>query len=366
MKELGPQCKKFLDDILNNKLSPTYIKTLEEKYTLNKMDEYAMEIMDASQSEEESIKFEELFAAIFSHTDILEIEEYGIEDEKIGSVNYIEQDMVKQYLKEIGKFQLLTPEEEFKITTSYYNNKDDESKNIIIEHNLRLVVSIAKRYLNKGMVFLDLIQEGNTGLIKAVERFNPYRGYKFSTYATWWIRQAVTRGIADQCRTIRLPVHMSETIAKFTRFIEIYINKNGEKPTVEELMEHFKCDEEKIRELYTVESNQRLASLNVIINPEDGDTELGAFIEDENVRVEDETIDLSLKQTVLEALNELTDREKNVIILRFGFDDGIPKTLEEVGKDFHVTRERIRQIESKALRKLKKRSKQNHLEDLLN
>ncbi len=360
---LRPACKSFLDDILKNNLSPEYIKALENKYTFDMMDEYANEIINTLQSKEEIEKYEELFSIIFPYTKTDEPVEYDVVINK----NYVEEDSVKQYFKEIGQYPLLTNEEEFKLTSTYYHNHDDESKNVLIERNLRLVVSIAKRYINKGLDFSDVIQSGNIGLIKAIEKFNPSKGYRLSTYATWWIRQSITRNLSDQIRTIRIPVHMSEQINKYYSYVKEFLNINYREPTLDEIMEHFDIDEKKAKELIITSSNQHLRSLNeTITNGESNDTELGELIIDQDaLSTEEEVFNNLKKKNISNALKSLTKKERKVIELRFGLKDDIPKTLEEVGKEFYVTRERIRQIEAKTLRKLQKSSKFSHLKDLL-
>ena len=259
-------------------------------------------------------------------------------------------DSIQMYLKEIGKVPLLTPDEEKEVATKVAEGSLEATKKLV-EANLRLVVSIAKKYVGRGLTFLDLIEEGNLGLIKAVEKFDVTKGYKFSTYATWWIRQAITRAIADQARTIRVPVHMVETINKLIRVKNKLIQELGREPTVSELSEKMELDEEKVRQImvYSVEP----VSLEVPIG-EDEDSTLGEFVADaEELLPEDFAMNNDLRDTLLEMLSKLPDRERDIIMLRFGFYDGKPRTLEEVGKKYGVTRERIRQIEGKALRKLR-------------
>lgn len=272
------------------------------------------------------------------------------------------EDPVRMYLKEIGKVPLLSAEEEIELAKRMENN-DEAAKKKLAEANLRLVVSIAKRYVGRGMLFLDLIQEGNLGLIKAVEKFDYTKGYKFSTYATWWIRQAITRAIADQARTIRIPVHMVETINKLIRVQRQLLQELGREPLPEEIAEEMNMPVERVREILKI--SQEPVSLETPIGEEE-DSHLGDFIQDENVPVPAEAAAFTLlKEQLVEVLDTLTDREKKVLTLRFGLDDGRARTLEEVGKEFNVTRERIRQIEAKALRKLRHPSRSRKLKDYL-
>jgi RNA polymerase primary sigma factor len=271
-------------------------------------------------------------------------------------------DPVRMYLKEIGKVPLLTADEEVELAKRMEAG-DEEAKKKLCEANLRLVVSIAKRYVGRGMLFLDLIQEGNLGLIKAVDKFDYKKGYKFSTYATWWIRQAITRSIADQARTIRIPVHMVETINKLIRVSRTLLQELGREPTPEEISEEMHISVEKVREIQKIA--QEPVSLETPIGEEE-DSHLGDFIPDDDVPAPAEAAAFSmLKEQLVEVLGTLTDREQKVLRLRFGLDDGRSRTLEEVGKEFDVTRERIRQIEAKALRKLRHPSRSKKLKDYL-
>ena len=272
------------------------------------------------------------------------------------------EDPVRMYLKEIGKVPLLSADEEIELAKRMEDG-DQEAKKRLAEANLRLVVSIAKRYVGRGMLFLDLIQEGNLGLIKAVEKFDYRKGYKFSTYATWWIRQAITRAIADQARTIRIPVHMVETINKLVRVSRQLLQELGREPQPEEIAEEMKIPVERVREILKI--SQEPVSLETPIGEEE-DSHLGDFIQDDNVPVPADAAAFTLlKEQLSEVLVTLTDREQKVLRLRFGLDDGRARTLEEVGKEFNVTRERIRQIEAKALRKLRHPSRRRKLKDYL-
>ncbi len=272
-------------------------------------------------------------------------------------------DPVRMYLKEIGKISLLTLDEEMALSQRIVDG-DEEAKNELAESNLRLVVSIAKRYVGRGMLFLDLIQEGNIGLMKAVEKFDASKGYKFSTYATWWIRQAITRSIADQARTIRVPVHMVETINRLSRFQRQLTLELNREPTDEELAKKMHLSLDKVREVIKIA--QEPVSLETPIGEED-DSHLGDFVKDErSMSPEEYTVHELLKDEISDVLLTLTEREEQVLRLRFGLDDGCSKTLEEVGQMFGVTRERIRQIEAKALRKLRHPSRSRKLKDFLN
>ena len=272
------------------------------------------------------------------------------------------EDPVRMYLKEIGKVSLLTADEEIELAKRMENG-DEEAKKRLAEANLRLVVSIAKRYVGRGMLFLDLIQEGNLGLIKAVEKFDYRKGYKFSTYATWWIRQAITRAIADQARTIRIPVHMVETINKLIRVSRQLLQELGREPSPEEIAEEMDMSVDRVREILKI--SQEPVSLETPIGEEE-DSHLGDFIQDDNVPVPADAAAFTLlKEQLIEVLGTLTEREQKVLRLRFGLDDGRARTLEEVGKEFNVTRERIRQIEAKALRKLRHPSRSRKLKDYL-
>ena len=272
------------------------------------------------------------------------------------------EDPVRMYLKEIGKVPLLSADEEVELAKRMAEG-DEDAKKRLAEANLRLVVSIAKRYVGRGMLFLDLIQEGNLGLIKAVEKFDYHKGFKFSTYATWWIRQAITRAIADQARTIRIPVHMVETINKLIRVSRQLLQELGREPTPEEIAKEMDMPVERVREILKI--SQEPVSLETPIGEEE-DSHLGDFIQDDNVPVPADAAAFTLlKEQLEEVLGTLTEREQKVLTLRFGLEDGRARTLEEVGKEFNVTRERIRQIEAKALRKLRHPSRSRKLKDYL-
>ena len=295
-----------------------------------------------------------------------ELEEIEISKEELHDLSVPEgvniDDHVKMYLKEIGKVDLLTPEEETDLARRMAQG-DETAKQRLAEANLRLVVSIAKRYVGRGMLFLDLIQEGNLGLIKAVDKFDYAKGYKFSTYATWWIRQAITRAIADQARTIRIPVHMVETINKLVRVSRQLVQEYGREPTHEELAAELNMPVEKVREISKI--SQEPVSLETPIGEEE-DSHLGDFIPDDDAPAPSDAASfVLLKEQLNDVLSTLTPREAQVLKLRFGLDDGRQRTLEEVGKEFEVTRERIRQIEAKALRKLRHPSRSKKLKDFL-
>ena len=300
--------------------------------------------------------------------DIPEIDLDDVEEEDLENIDLSVpegisiEDPVRMYLKEIGKVPLLSANEEIDLAQRMEEG-DEEAKKRLAEANLRLVVSIAKRYVGRGMLFLDLIQEGNLGLIKAVEKFDYRKGYKFSTYATWWIRQAITRAIADQARTIRIPVHMVETINKLIRVQRQLLQELGREPTPEEVSEVMNLPVDRVREIQKI--SQEPVSLETPIGEEE-DSHLGDFIQDDNVPVPAEAAAFTLlKEQLVDVLGTLTEREQKVLRLRFGLDDGRARTLEEVGKEFNVTRERIRQIEAKALRKLRHPSRSRKLRDYL-
>ena len=345
---------------------------------LSSKDLLALEDMNLSAEEMEKFydKLEQLNVDVLSDEallplddvvpDLAEIEE--VPEEEIADTDamadtFSTDDPVRMYLKEIGKVPLLTPEEEQALAKQMAEG-DEDAKRRMAEANLRLVVSIAKRYVGRGMLFLDLIQEGNLGLIKAVEKFDYTKGYKFSTYATWWIRQAITRAIADQARTIRIPVHMVETINKVIRVSRQLLQELGHDPSAEEIANEMGMPVEKVRDILKIA--QEPVSLETPIGEEE-DSHLGDFIPDEDASEPSEAASFSLlKEQLMEVLETLTPREKKVLELRFGIADGRTRTLEEVGKEFNVTRERIRQIEAKALRKLRHPSRSKKLRDFLN
>ena len=314
--------------------------------------------------------FTEDFSMLMNIEDDAEDEDDGVVLDKDGSIDVDAtvpkgisvDDPVRMYLKEIGKVPLLTADEEIELAKRMEEG-DEYAKMKLCEANLRLVVSIAKRYVGRGMLFLDLIQEGNLGLIKAVDKFDYRKGYKFSTYATWWIRQAITRPIADQARTIRIPVHMVETINKLIRVSRQLLQTYGREPSPEEIAKEMGITVDKVREIQKIA--QEPVSLETPIGEEE-DSHLGDFIPDDDVPAPAEAAAFSmLKEQLVEVLDTLTDREQKVLKLRFGLDDGRSRTLEEVGKEFDVTRERIRQIEAKALRKLRHPSRSKKLKDYL-
>ena len=306
---------------------------------------------------------DELLPALDELEEIDEVTEEEIAEADSMVDSYSTDDPVRMYLKEIGKVSLLTQEEEIELAVRM-SQGDEEAKRRMAEANLRLVVSIAKRYVGRGMLFLDLIQEGNLGLIKAVEKFDYTKGYKFSTYATWWIRQAITRAIADQARTIRIPVHMVETINKVIRVSRPLLQELGHNPSAEEIAAEMNIPVEKVRDILKIA--QEPVSLETPIGEEE-DSHLGDFIPDEDASEPSEAASFSLlKEQLMSVLATLTPREEKVLRLRFGIEDGRTRTLEEVGKEFNVTRERIRQIEAKALRKLRHPSRSKKLRDFLN
>lgn len=321
--------------------------------------------LDSDQIERLYDRFESLNIDIVEEIDA--VEEAGediseIESDVVAAEGVAIDDPVRMYLKEIGKVPLLSAGEEIEIAKRMADG-DQEAKQQLAEANLRLVVSVAKRYVGRGMLFLDLIQEGNLGLIKAVEKFDYRKGYKFSTYATWWIRQAITRAIADQARTIRIPVHMVETINKLIRVNRQLLQEYGREPRPDEIAAEMGISEEKVREIIKVA--QEPVSLETPIGEEE-DSHLGDFIKDEDAPAPDDMASFTLlKEQLMEVLDTLTPREEKVLRLRFGLDDGKARTLEEVGREFNVTRERIRQIEAKALRKLRHPSRSKKLKDFL-
>ena len=314
------------------------------------MEEDQEEILDLAEEEAAFPQMEEIDEVPMPETDSELLEGVGMDDP------------VRMYLKEIGQIPLLTQEEEIQVAMQM-GKGDEQARERLAEANLRLVVSIAKRYAGRGMQLLDLIQEGNLGLIKAVEKFDYQKGYKFSTYATWWIRQAITRSIADQARTIRIPVHMVETMNRVIRSSRTLTQELGREPGTAELARYLDMPEEKVKEI--LKFSQEPVSLETPIGEED-DSHLGDFIRDESIPVPAEAAAFTvLQEQLVEVLGTLTDREQRVLRLRFGLDDGTARTLEEVGREFNVTRERIRQIEAKALRKLRHPSRSRKLRDYL-
>ena len=337
--------------------------------------EIAAELDDINQDQIEKVfdAFEELGVDILKEDglddepdleDLEEVEDVKVEDLNVSNLDGVNvDDPVRMYLREIGRIPLLTYEEELELAKKVLEG-DEWAKQKLAESNLRLVVSIAKKYVGRGMLFLDLIQEGNMGLIKAVEKFDYTKGYKFSTYATWWIRQAITRAIADQARTIRIPVHMVETINKLIRTSRHLLQKLGREPTPEEIAEEIELPVEKVMEIQKIAQDP--VSLETPICEED-DSHLGDFIQDEDSPApQDSAAYTLLKEQLEEVMGTLSPREAKVLKLRFGLEDGKARTLEEVGREFMVTRERIRQIEAKALRKLRHPSRSKKLRDYMN
>ena len=356
-----PEKKTVLRELIEMGKSKGHLSTKEILDALGEMDfdpEHVEKFYDTL--ENQGIEIVEDFDDIqLDDAELAKAEEL---DPSLGADGVAIDDPVKVYLKEIGRVPLLTPDEEVDLAVRI-SNGDEAAKKRLSEANLRLVVSIAKRYLGRGMQFLDLIQEGNLGLIKAVEKFDYTKGFKFSTYATWWIRQAITRAIADQARTIRIPVHMVETINKVKKVSSQLLHANGREPSAEEIAEELDMPVDKVREIMRVA--QEPVSLETPIGEEE-DSHLGDFIPDDDAPAPaDAASHTLLKETLGSVLDSLTPREEKVLRLRFGLEDGRTRTLEEVGKEFNVTRERIRQIEAKALRKLRHPSRSKKLKDFL-
>ena len=348
LKEIEEISVDSIDDTL------LHLDKLDGIDDIDDMDEVLDEIESEEDDEEDEEEVKKKTGVIIKKNGEIEVSE--------SARNIPTDDPVRMYFKEIGRVPLLTAEQERELALRIEQG-DEEAKKMLCTANLRLVVSIARRYLNRGLSFLDLIQEGNLGLIKAVEKFDYTKGFKFSTYATWWIRQAITRSIADQARTIRIPVHMVETINKLIRISRQLLQEYGREPTNEEIAAEMGITPEKVREIKKI--SQDPVSLETPIGEEE-DSHLGDFIPDEDIPSPAEAAAYSMLQKQLrEVLDTLSDREKKVLILRFGLDDGRPRTLEEVGKEFSVTRERIRQIEAKALRKLRHPSRSKKLCDYL-
>ena len=352
---------RLIDDLVEQGKRVGKLTTKEINDVLEEL-EFDMEQIDKLYDTLESLNIEVVENLANSEAEIAPISS-NVDLEIVLSAEGINiDDPVKVYLKEIGRVPLLTPEEEIELATRM-DAGDPHARKRLSEANLRLVVSIAKRYVGRGMQFLDLIQEGNLGLIKAVEKFDHTKGFKFSTYATWWIRQAITRAIADQARTIRIPVHMVETINKVKKVSSQLLHKNGHEPTAEEVSLELDMPVDKVREIMRI--SQEPVSLETPIGEEE-DSHLGDFIPDDDAPAPAEAASHTLLREQLgEVLSTLTDREEKVLRLRFGLEDGRSRTLEEVGKEFNVTRERIRQIEAKALRKLRHPSRSKKLKDFL-
>lgn len=353
IRENRYKCQVLYDDLSNQLVVPYSLDADAMDQLIQKVEDSGISVVDENgEPSIHSLKSNQKHA-----------EEEEVDDRDLSAPTGVKiNDPVRMYLKEIGRVPLLTADEEVSLALKIEQG-DQEAKQRLAEANLRLVVSIAKRYVGRGMQFLDLIQEGNMGLMKAVEKFDYRKGFKFSTYATWWIRQAITRAIADQARTIRIPVHMVETINKLIRIQRQLLQELGKEPTPEQIAEKMEMPTEKVREILKIA--QEPVSLETPIGEED-DSHLGDFIEDQEATspAEHAAYEL-LKEQLEDVLDTLTDREENVLRLRFGIDDGRTRTLEEVGKVFGVTRERIRQIEAKALRKLRHPSRSKQLKDFL-
>ena len=358
-KEEMEQIKKIIEEAKKNgKMTYAELAAKLEKVNPNNIEKVFEAFQEAGAIVEDDIEDEEP-----DIEDLKEVEEIKIEDVNANTFEGVNvDDPVRMYLREIGKIPLLTYEEEIDLAKRILDG-DDEAKQKLAESNLRLVVSIAKKYVGRGMLFLDLIQEGNMGLIKAVEKFDYTKGFKFSTYATWWIRQAITRAIADQARTIRIPVHMVETINKLIRISRNLLQQMGREPTPEEIAKEMEMPVEKVMEIQKIAQDP--VSLETPIGEED-DSHLGDFIQDDDSPApQDSAAYTMLREQLEEVMNTLTPREAKVLKLRFGLEDGKARTLEEVGKEFDVTRERIRQIEAKALRKLRHPSRSKKLRDYM-
>ena len=360
-----PDKKTVIKDLLELGKSKGQLSTKEILDALGELDfdpEQIEKFYDTLESQGVEIVEDDFGDITIDEDELAKAEGLDTLEPGVGADDVTIDDPVKVYLKEIGRVPLLTPEEEVDLAVRI-SNGDEAAKKRLSEANLRLVVSIAKRYLGRGMQFLDLIQEGNLGLIKAVEKFDYTKGFKFSTYATWWIRQAITRAIADQARTIRIPVHMVETINKVKKVSSQLLHANGREPSAEEIAEELEMPVEKVREIMRVA--QEPVSLETPIGEEE-DSHLGDFIPDDDAPAPaDAASHTLLKETLDNVLDSLTEREREVLRLRFGLDDGRSRTLEEVGKEFKVTRERIRQIEAKALRKLPHPSRSKKLKDFM-
>lgn len=364
LKDLAKQKKNTLEyHDIEECFSDTDLTHAQMKKVTAYLQSHGIDVLSVPKSESDDSDEDVLLLKDDDEVNLDEEEEIDMEKIDLSVPEGVSiEDPVRMYLKEIGKVPLLTAEEEVELAKRMEQG-DEEAKKRLAEANLRLVVSIAKRYVGRGMLFLDLIQEGNLGLLKAVEKFDYRKGYKFSTYATWWIRQAITRAIADQARTIRIPVHMVETINKLIRVSRQLLQELGREPTPEEIAKEMDLSVDRVREILKI--SQEPVSLETPIGEEE-DSHLGDFIRDDNAPVPaDAAAFTMLKEQLEEVLGTLTEREQKVLRLRFGLDDGRARTLEEVGREFNVTRERIRQIEAKALRKLRHPSRSRKLKDYL-
>ncbi len=358
--ESGQESGKITKQEIRNKLKGIELSSEDMQKVQDVFDDMEINVVNDDQEKVSLQDIESVGEAEESHDDEVDEDEIDFDIPQGAGMD----DPVRMYLKEIGKVDLLDAEEEVELAQRIEEG-DPEAKRHLIEANLRLVVSIAKKYVGQGMSFLDLIQEGNKGLMRAVEKFDYRKGYKFSTYATWWIRQAITRALADQSRTIRIPVHMVETINKMKRIYRQLEKEKDREPTDEEIAEEMDMEVDKVREIRKISQDQQPISLDAPIGEEE-DSYLGDFIENDDALTPDDAASYSLLREKLdEVLDTLTDREKRILELRFGIEDGRSRTLEEVGKEFGVTRERIRQIEAKALRKLRHPTRSKEIKDYL-
>lgn len=368
---LSKKCIDFLNKVLNKKMTLNEIEMNTKTYDFSELLSFSDEITASLETDEEKSKVEDLFVLISSHLDDDITVENDYDDEnfvnnfyeftKKSSNNIVS---LSQYINELGRYPLFTADEEAILTKKYYYTKDEETKNNLIIHNLRLVISIAKKYSNRGLELLDLIQEGSIGLIKAIERFNPNKGYRLSTYATWWIRQSITRALADKSRDIRLPVHVVESINKLIWFKKKWLTTHDNEPDDDIILENLQWKKEKLSDINTIIQSEHTVSLNYKIGEKE-ESELGDFIVSDEQNIEEIVDETITKEQIQKALLTLSDREKKVLELRSGINTDHAMTLEEVGQIFGVTRERIRQIEAKALRKLRHPTRSKMLKHLL-